>query len=516
VGVDSSTTTDSGTGDSTKTDSSTTDAPTDVPADTATDASSETSSETSGETSGDTASETSVDAGPATSGTNVLSGKFHITSLTSDDYAVVLNIDGTAGTQTISIAGGTAASVDAAGLLAFASGKVAFSWDQDGTTFPMSGKLVAWSASGGAHAISSTALAPSRTLFQTFAAAHDGSSIVWLDNAATDGSTADVKWANADGTGAITLFTKAAIPTDGSCNPMIAAASTGFAIMHCDGSTATTGAPHIDAVDATGAVRSLTTDTSATFTLDGTGANLLHVTAGGTVEVITFAGTKTTIDTTGVAGLLSSTGDLAVYATTANALKKSATTSPAPSTVLSSGVLVPFAGTPTLGAVLYGSSASDPTGTGFDLFLVDTTATTPAAATLDATLGDFGIFGDAFTRDGSRAIYQTGVTGSTYDLKSTVVSSGTSTAVATNVWDEHGYGTAAKIVYGDNVVAGAGTASVGNADLHAVDLAGTSLSPTPIALAAEVEVFVDSSKTKLVYASNTVAGSEGVYVFTLP
>src|SRR5205814_8931427 len=132
----------------------------------------------------------------------------------------------------------------------------------------------------------------------------------------------------------------------------------------------------------TGIATSLSTDTQATFTLDGTGANILHVTGSGSVELITFAGVKTTIDSAGYNGLLSSSGALAVYSTTTHALKKSATTSPAPSTLLSSGVLGPYTGTPSLGAVIYASDASS--SSGIDLFLVDTTAAPPAGVSLAA------------------------------------------------------------------------------------------------------------------------------------
>jgi hypothetical protein len=518
--IDSGVTTDSSPSDSgtptdSRADSSPTDAKSDVPADvvaeTKTDATSETTSETSGE-AGDATDATDA-APPVATGTKILSGGFHITSLTTDDYAVLANIDGTAGAQTIALGATTATSIDATSKLAFASGSVVFSWDQDGSTFPMNGNLVAWSASAGVHAISTTALAPSRSLFATFAASRDGSAILWLDNASTDGSMVDVKWAHVDGTAATTLFTSQAA-SDTTCPLVIAPASTGFVVVHCDRTGTTTGAAHLDAIDSTGVARSLSTDTQAAFTLDATGANVLHVTAASGLELITFAGTKTTIDAAGGLGLLSSVGDFAVYPTAVGALKKSATTSPAPTTVLSSGALFPLFATPTLGAVIYVKTSD---ATGFDLFLVDTTATTPAAITLDATQGDSSIFGDAFTADGTRAIYQTGLGSAppTYDLKSTVVASGTTTAVASNVWDEHGYG-AAKIAYGDNYVTGAGAASLGNADIHTVDLAATTLSPSTIATAAEVEIYVDSTKKKLVYAWNAVAASQGVYVAPLP
>jgi hypothetical protein len=127
------------------------------------------------------------------------------------------------------------------------------------------------------------------------------------------------------------------------------------------------------------------------------------------------------------------------------------------------------------------------------------------------------VFGDAFTADGKFAMAQTGTSGSspTFDLTIMEVATGKKTALTTNAFEELGYA-GSKIVFNDNWDGSGGSGPSGSADISTVDLGASGATPKVFAVTAESDVFLDSTRSKLIYAHNANTGLEGIYVYTLP
>jgi hypothetical protein len=150
------------------------------------------------------------------------------------------------------------------------------------------------------------------------------------------------------------------------------------------------------------------------------------------------------------------------------------------------------------------------------MYLVDTTKT-PAKAVTISNMVDAAIFGDAFTADGKFAMAQKGAgVSATYDLTVADVAGGTTRTITTATYVELAYGTASKIVFDDGWDVTGGVGPNGSADVWSLDLGASGAAPVEIAVGAEADLFLDSTRTKLIYSSAANAGSEGIYVYTLP
>jgi len=516
----SSPTTDAGT------DSSTGDAPIgDAPIDSKTDAPSDVKSDTKDSSSAD-APDTSILA----SGTKIVSGDVYINGITSDDQIVYTDSSGSP-TQVVALAGGTPATLDAASQAAFVDGKVAFSLNTADTS-AMTATLLAWTAASGVHTLASAV-----SYNSPIVAARDGSAAIYFDTitTVTGGQQVTMHWTKIDGTGAKSLLPSVFVATDGSCAPQVLSSSTGFVVLHCDvagtgdAGDGGSGGALLDAVDADGTLRSLATNAQPSFLLDldKSGANVVYATASGDLDVVPFSGgAASTVESGGMqTALLSDAGGDVLYTTGASALKKSPVGAPAPVSLLSSNAALLVGASPTLGAALYVDSTSNflnstASGVGYSvysLFAVDTTAATPAPVTIISS-ADATIFGDAFTADGAFAMAQTGTgqaTG-TFDLAIVQISTGTKSMLTTDAYIEYAYGTGSKIIFNDAWDDSGGVGPSGAADLSTIDLSASTATPAKLAVGAEADFFLDSTKAKVVYSSAANVGNEGIYVYTLP
>jgi hypothetical protein len=445
------------------------------------------------------ATDVGTDAAIAPFGTKLAGGDFNLLAITTDGYAIVQVKTGTKPVQAIPLAGGAAVTIDATSEDVLVSGKTVFSWhglDADGI-----GALVTWTAAGG----------PKATATKTFdgiaAASADGATVTYIDSAAASGKGNYVVSAP-DGSGKKTL--------DGVdlsvCNIDMRYAGARPIAQYCKSAAS----PLIASFDPTSGVKATLLASSAKiFDVDAAGAKVITITAGGALATIpAIGGTATPIDTGVAIGAITPDGTSVVYRMTAESLKRSSLTTPAPTTLVATNVTAFLDLSPDGAWVLYRNTRASATGL-TDLFLAS--ATTPGTPTTlnAATTTDSLNFGSNFTTDLSRVIFATDVVTATgvAALKVKPVSGGSVATVSTAAWWALA-GTGSKIVFDDGFVAAAGTAPA-RGDIKVADTA-TGAAPTLLQTKADALFQLSPARDKVVYTYSFVAADKGLYVGTLP
>jgi hypothetical protein len=429
----------------------------------------------------------------------------------TDDDQVLHVVDGSVALAAIPIAGGTATTVDPA----YVTVKLAY-----GDVFTVSAiaaggvaTLQVWSVAAGAHVLSTKTVGA--YVDGPYTALRDGSVVAFASNAASDGNSADIVIANRDGSAPKTVLT--GVDTDGAtCLARITPVGvTAFVVEHCAPATTVT---TIDIVKTDGTLKTLSTNAAqGTVVVDPNGTKIFYVEADGTAKLSNATGTTiVTVDTSVTQGWISDDASTLLYSFVASGstggLKKTATASIAPATLLTTGFGNEIAATPSLGAMTYSTTFDATTGLG-DVHLV-TTASAPATpATLLSAPTSLSV-GDAFTTSGSHALYLSGATtdatsGVSYGtLNAAAVAGAASTIVGTKV-------AAVRALVGTKVVfEDAFDVSALRGDLHVSDVA-TTAAPTLVAARVDLRVDRDHAGTKIVYSTHAAA-APGIYVAPVP
>lgn len=383
------------------------------------------------------------------------------------------------------------------------------------------GKLTVWTAANGAKAIGTKTLAgnPGTGALDV---SSDGKYVLYTDNATA--TTADIYVAGTDGSNATKLVTGASVGA--TCNPVLYFAGDDAVVSYCteQPDASTTFLATVAAISGPP-----TWQTTQTFA-NADGANFVAAhggTSASSVAFVTSAGmqveaiggtTPTVIDANGTNGFFNNAGTSLIYFDKAGNVWTSAIATPAPGQLVAGPILGTLALSPDDKWLEFTKTQDQNTGL-LDMYLVSTTASGAdggnAVTTLDGT-SDGSNFGDAFTADGSHAIFFTAVNSSgTGNYQSLgLPPSGAAKSVTMTGWVGYATG-AAKVAYTDNWVKAMGSFD-GWADLHSVDLAG-SASPSTIVTSADADFVVTKDKSKIVYSWHACPGAaEGVYSVAAP
>jgi hypothetical protein len=297
--------------------------------------------------------------------------------------------------------------------------------------------------------------------------------------------------------------------SDDGCRALLGFAGSYALAAHCEGTA--TQATISSFATATWSRADLATGAAEDWSTDPAGTMLLTATSAGTIVVPIAGGSPVTIDPAGGTGVLVAKGQSAIYGTSAHALRRSPLSAPSPATLVGSGVTGMYGVSPDEKSVLY-YSQMDPVHLVSDLYL--TSAAAPdTPVTLSATQTG-GVFGDAFTTDGSHVLYSTEVDTTTQTTTLNVIATGdrTGRVLAHGVWVTWA-AAAAKVVFSDHY---AWTGSRGHADVRTVDTS-TSAAPALIVNQADAEIMMSPARDQVVYTwSLEDSPRAGMYVAPVP
>jgi hypothetical protein len=469
-------------------------------------------SPSSGDATTTTDAGASADGGQDSGATQLLAGA-HLEpyAMTSDDHIVVFD-RANDGLEAVDIGGGSVASIDPAfddQSALYVTGKVVFSWT--GVAASGTAPLRVWTHAAGTHAIDAVAI-PHAGVGST-----DGSKIVYLGNASVDGTSADLSIANADGTGKVTLA--AGVFVDLSCPAVLVAAGTKIFASYCP--TNVSGATVTVIDPATKTKMDVGTGLADSFSVDASGGHVFVATSGGVGSVYDVSSapfTSSQIDTNVRGGRISADGAMLLYqtgdATATTFTLKKATSSGTGAITLATNLAQILALRGTLSEVVYATSIAGATGL-CDLRLIPTASASPVPIDL-LTTSTGGLFGAAFTSDGSRTLFYTGVDTTSFSgtLKSSTLTSATAITLSNNAWNDVAAG-GSRVVFNDNWTDDGSGRTTGTTDLKEIDLSAASPSATPIASGVFQDFMLSSELDRVVYSLPT-GGSAGLYVKTLP
>ncbi len=432
-------------------------------------------------------------------------------AMTSDDHIVVFD-RANDGLEAVDIGSGSVESIDPSfddKSALYVTGTVVFSWT--GIAASGSAPLRVWTHAAGAHAIDAVAI-PHAGVGST-----DGSKIVYLGNASVDGTSADLSIANADGTGKVTLA--AGVFVDLSCPAVLVAAGTKIFASYCP--TNASGATVTVIDPATKTKTDVATGLADSFSVDASGDHVFVETSGAVASVYDVSSapfTKSQIDTNVRGGRISADGATVLYqtgdATATTFTLKKATSSGTGAITLVTNLAQILALRGTLSEIVYATSIS---GTGLcDLRLIPTASASPVPIDL-LTTSTGGLFGAAFTSDGTRTLFYTGVDTTSFfgTLKSSTLTSATAITLSSNkAWNDVAAG-GSRVVFNDNWTDDGSGRTTGTTDLKEIDLSVASPSVTPIASGVFQDFMLSSELDRVVYSLPT-GSSAGLYVKTLP
>jgi hypothetical protein len=434
-------------------------------------------------------------------GTQIVKGKgIQVLNVTDDDF--VGYFDAMGNVAATSLAGGMAQSVVASAGIAGVSGKTVFAW-ANYDTMTMIGDLTVWNSTGGANMIASNSVS------NGFIVSDDGQFVVCTQNAAGDGSTADLILVKSDGTGAKTLWT--GVATTMTNQPYMRYAGGKFFIAHtAAGKTA------VDVVATDGTITNLSMDAKVFVANDKAGMKAMWADSSGAVSIATIGAPSSPAAMMFQGGFLLPDGSAGLMTTTGGALQRVVGGSPATTLVATMANGFPVFGdehslSPDGKFVLYYNS-QDMNGVG-DLSISSTTAAN--MTTVLTSKADGAIFGDPFTTDGSRVLFYTSVATGVGDFKSVDLAGGTPNTHGTNVWVSYNTSKPKGAIFNDNWKTG-GMTSNGRADIKVLDDSSTTNPPTLIVASAEADFYLSHDHSKLVYVYFATVGKEGVYVTPLP
>ena len=421
--------------------------------------------------------------------------------VTSDGYAVYSDDVGLQ-LYAVPIAGGSPQTIAALGsnFWVVVVGQVVFVWSN--VTSANVGALTTWSSAKGSHAIAPASFGI------LGASSSDGTQVLYVANVDAQGQTGDVFVSGTDGTGATRLLQGQQLA---GCFPQLGFAGSYAIASHCNTARGDGPSTTITSFQSPAWTPSdLVSSAQNIWSADTAGTMVLVSTAGGVSVVPIAGGAATTLDATGFMGQLIEGGKMAVYGTTAGALRMSSTTAPSPTPPAPA-----FGGfygvSPSQDNVLYYQNQAS---LGTDLYLASTAS--PGAPQPISTQTNVAVNGDPFTADSTFALYSTSndpCTGAA-TFAAFPVSGGSSIPLGSNVWGDSS-ATAAKVVFNDHYAATGGL-RFGRADIESVDLAaGTP--PTLVVSQADAVIDLTPAGDQIVYSWSLQPGAlAGIYVTPVP
>lgn len=435
-------------------------------------------------------------------GTKLIAGSFGVVGTTSDDFAIAFDND-TGEVVAVPVAGGAKQQVHPLGDNAQIDHKVVFvgaSLDQ----LTGVGELWMWTAKSGSKMLAALSLTQA-------AASTDGSYAAWSGNAAADGSTTDLFVGKTDGTGAVKVFTGAL--NDDTCYPDFAFHGSVLLMSHCEkGGTGAT----LHLVDpATGKATLLADKLAPSYTADKAGTKALVIGMDGKGSVINVADAKPTLigamddgvmlpDASGVVYLVGTTASRYTIAGGAT-VKLAATVSQ-----LLNADGFGYDLSPDGKWLIYPDAIDQNSGTA-QLYLLSTQmAQTPLKMVADSSGA---VYGDAFTKTSSHAIYFSNATNGFGPVHTQPVGGAKAVNLGTGKgWTAYG-GKGQTVVWNDNYVPDPG-GGIGTADIFAVD-AATGGAGTLLVAGADEDFALTDAGDKAIFTVATM-GQEGLYAIAVP
>jgi hypothetical protein len=450
------------------------------------------------------------EAGPLPTGTQLVPSKgatVVLEGVTSDDYAAY--VDTASNTlYAVAVSGGspiTIATVDPSVLVAV-QGQTVLYWANVNALGI--GVLSVWTKAGGVHALGTKSF----TGAGSYAVSSDNAHVLYFD-----GTNGALGFANisvgATAGGAPVMLVPAVDLFNQTCSPNIAYAGAYALAAYClpAGSAGDAGVGGF-VVSYTGpswtATTYSTTATATQLASDPKGTEILVQDATGLSVYPLAGGPAKLIDASGAAGLFTSDGMNVVYTTGAGALKRSPVATPAPITLVASGLANLSALSPDNGWVI-GTNTTSATSSNTDLFLAS--ASTAGKTTALAMTPTGSLPPRPFTADSSQAIYYTAYDLNAGTLNAAPTKGGTPATLGSGVFLTYPTkGT--KVVFGQNWTA---NMSTGTVDILGVDTAAAS--PAVLVSQADGYFYLSADSTKVVYSWSVTPGSSaGVWVLPAP
>jgi hypothetical protein len=448
-------------------------------------------------------------AGPVNSGTMLMPATQYVGTTTDD--RVVAFTGTTTGAQTVPLAGGTPTTIDADSASLLVSRKTVFSWAGVSSNVTI-GTLTVWTS-----ALSAPRKASSKSFAGSAASTTDGTYIAYAENGVEHGAT-DIVVGKTDGSGSVTTVVTGADTANTECPIIIATTGTAFIIEYCTGSASMDMGNnvgklvYVDPAAGTPAAVSISTDASD-FSFDKAGDKLWYVDSTKKLfyTAVPPSGAATQVDTDIISAYITQDGSALLWTTTANALKRAATSAlGTPTTIVAAGArnLRGISEDETMGFISDDEPNKDTSQSNL-AYLSLTSANTPSKVVTDSS----GVlYGPSFTSDSKIALWYDKNATSVANFHQTPIASGTATKIADAVWN-HQTVTATKILFMDHYINASPT---GKANLSRFDL--TTSTTTLIVNGAQARNSIDlsSDKSKVIYDyqiknNKTVSG-----VYTAP
>lgn len=431
----------------------------------------------------------------------LVGGALTLRGMTSDGW-VVYSDNATLTLHAAPIAGGAARDIVALGNSFAISiwGKVVFAWSNKNDAAV--GALTVWTSDGGAHAVSKASLAP------WVAASMDGKNIQYLDGVDASGQKGNLVLAGGDGSNPKVILQGLTGLSNDGCRALMGFAGSYAIAAHC-----TAGAKRATISSfaiSSGTQTELVSDAENDWTTDLAGTKVLTATSGGTVVIPVAGGAVTIIDPAGGTGVFAD-DDSVIYGAGSGSLRRSAVSSPAPTTLVPSGVGGLYGVSPDGQYVIY-YNKMDYTHLVSDMYL--SSAIMPGAPMTLSSTQTAGVFGNAFTSDASHLLYSTEVNSEqqTSTLNALALGTDKSSVLAKNVWVTWA-AKGSKVVYSDNY---AWTGDRGHADVRVVDPAKGG-EPVLIVNQADAEIMLSPGLDQIVYTwSLEDSPRAGLYVANIP
>jgi hypothetical protein len=491
---------------------------------TGSDASTSDSSTDAGTTdaSGETSTESGVDAGPDC-GSLPPTGKQLVASM---DPVVVLGMTGDGNavywdltTEVIfgvPIAGGSPSTIGkmtSQGRTLWANGSKAILYLPAATDpFTAIAPLSSWSAAGGTHVISTSALAQD-SYFYTYDVSQDGAYVAYF--ATTDGMSGTLTVSTVDGKTQTPLAMNVDLTANGStgavCYPMVQFAGDTVIAQYCStpepatvvSTIATFAAPTFAPVT----IVSMFTPTNSPIGVDPTGKLLLLPGAAGGLDLYPIAGgAPVVVDANAAGAVFTASGDI-LYTNTSGALLRYSATTHMATMLVASGLGFPLYLSPD-GNWLQAASTQDATTQLTDLYVLSTTTPGTAKPVVNtATVSAFG-----FSADSKYSAFGTNfptVSAGTFDFEASLSAGGAPTKVLSAV-------TLPLPTHGSKLVGNINQSKVtGAADIVALDLSSTA-KPTTLVTQADPDLFLTKTKDVLYSWYCEPNGMSGVWTLTPP
>jgi len=448
----------------------------------------------------DAGADAGPDLGVVVSGARLLVGDLDVKGVTTDGFVAVLYQ--AAGALAVPVAGGATQTVDPAADSAGVLGDAIFTfrhWDDVAEI----GDLGVWTAAGGARLFAAASAG-------VLASSDDTTRLLATQNSSDDGTATDLVVGAVAGDGAAPTFV-ATISRDAACRARAAFCGGRFVVSHCDPGSESVTISSIDPVS--GAAIPLLAHAKNQFAaLPGPSGLVAVIAADGDAFFVPAAGGAMTPIGKNVDAAVVVADGSAVLLRAQGAITRVEVGGGASSTLVAAGVQDIWAVSPDGRSLLYRLTLGPRHGYG-DLFL--TSAAAPAATITLSKDVDATTFGDAFTRDGSRALYFADADDLLVGtLRSRAVTGDAAPAThGTRVWTTRGYADARVVFTSDYVPI---PERPGRAVLRAVDTGSPDAVPQVLATFAGADFALTPARDAVVFSFNDGTERAGLYIAPLP